>query len=123
MTFGRAPVRKYEIDEASFGDGGALPSAKLGFSQTGGAGSSNAATYPDHRAEPFVQGALGEIARRKPASNANRHAALCLATGTLLIGFAGGSMLGDYISGGAFGWLIIAGMSVLILANFVMMED
>ena len=66
---------------------------------------------------------FGRAPVRKPASNANRHAAICAVIGALLIGIAGGSMLGDYISGGFFGWLIIAGMGALILANLVMLED
>ena len=93
--FGRAPVRKYEIDAPSFGDGGAPPSAKQGLCQTGGAGASNAA---------------------------NRHAALCAVIGSLLIGLATGLTFAEHVSTGLVAWLFLSGMLALVLANLVMME-
>ena len=92
--FGRALVRN-EIDAASFGDGGAPPSAKFGSCQTGGAGASNAP---------------------------NRHAIYCLTLGTLLIGIATGLTFAEHVSTGLVAWLFLSGMLALVLANLVMME-
>ena len=65
---------------------------------------------------------FGRAPVRKPASNANRHAALCLATGTLLIGLATGLTFADHVSTGLVAWLFLSGMAALVLANLVMME-
>ena len=53
---------------------------------------------------------------------ANRHAAICLATGTLLIGFATGITFAEHVSSGLVAWLFLSGMGALVLANLVMME-
>ena len=66
---------------------------------------------------------FGRAPVRKPASNANRHAALCLATGTLLIGLATGLTFAEHVSTGLVAWLFLSGMLALVLANLVMMEN
>ena len=65
---------------------------------------------------------FGRSPVRKPASNANRHAAICAIIGALLIWFALGATFAE-VPVGVVGWLFICGMLALVLANLVMMES
>ena len=65
---------------------------------------------------------FGRAPVRKPASNANRHAALCAIIGALLIGLATGLTFAEHVSTGLVAWLFLSGMLALVLANLVMME-
>ena len=65
---------------------------------------------------------FGRAPVRKPASNANRHAALCAVIGALLIGFATGLTFAEHVSSGLVAWLFLSGMLALVLANLVMAE-